>query len=87
MDGNPYALGLTKAVDPRVTPFLEQKKDRIAAIKSKLPDFSVQADSDSLADDLEARMDLEEAVDPKATPKHVPIKTTKKPKAPSGVAA
>lgn len=87
MDGNPYALGLTKVVDARVTPFLEQKKDKIAAIKAKLPDFSVEAESDSLADDLEARMDIEEAFDKDATPKHVPLKTNKKPKAPSGVAA
>ena len=75
MDGNPYALGLTDVVDKRVTPFIEKKKDRIAAIKSKLPDFSVQAESESLADDLEARMDIEETVDPSATPKgRVPVR-------------
>lgn len=86
MQGDRYILGLTDVVNPKVAQFLPKKVDRREALLSKFPDFTAP-EAPSLADDLERRMDIEERVDPKATPKHVPVKPSKRPKAPAGVAA
>lgn len=82
MQGNRWILGFTDVVDERVKKYLPVKASAAARL-GKYEDFS-----DSLADDLEARMDLQEKFQPDSEPRdRAPIKPTKKPKAPSGVAA
>lgn len=62
LDGNKYILGFSTKVDPRLVPFLTTKRDRAAAKLDTLDSFA----DDEEAEALEARMDLEEAVDAEA---------------------
>ena len=85
MQGDKWILGLTDVENPKVSKFIPKKVNRREALLSKFPDFTADEPT-SLADDLEARMDLQEKFDPQATPTgRVPIKS-KPPKA-KGVAA
>ena len=70
MQGDPWTLGLTDVVNPKVAKFIPQKVDRRQALLSKFPDFTADPQ-------LEEHMDLEEAHDPEspqdgrvAKPKH-----------------
>jgi hypothetical protein len=67
IDGNPWVLGLTDVVDERVAKYIPKKRTAIDNIMSRLPDFS----GPSLANDIDALMDIQEAVDPDATPRGV----------------
>lgn len=85
IQGDPWILGATDVPNPKLQKFIKVRRSLTDDILSKFPDFT--AKPDSLADDLEARMDIEESVDPEATPKgRVPVKP-KPPKAKTGVAA
>lgn len=75
MQGDRWVLGLTDVVNPKVAKFIPPKVNRREAMLSKFPDFTVPDP------DLEARMDIEEAVDPDATPRGR-VAVTRTPKVP-----
>ena len=82
MQGDPWILGLTPVVNPKVEPFVEKLERGSKSLLKRFPDFRVEAESPSLADDLEARMDLQEEHDKDETPRgRVAIKPSKQPKA------
>lgn len=77
LQGNPSALGwdtrtqapYTGPMDARLVAFMPAKdaaKNKVRRVVDAM-DFSVPADGHSLADDLEARLDIEEEFDPAAT--------------------
>lgn len=69
MQGNSWILGKTDKVDARLVSFLPQRQSRQKAILANLPDLS-DASREDLSDlmetdeELEARLDIEEQVDP-----------------------
>lgn len=63
LDGNRWILGFTTKPDARLVPYLTTKRQRSQAKLTGLESFA----DDPEAEALEARMDLEEAVDPEAT--------------------
>lgn len=75
MQGNRWILGLTQKVDPRLEPFTRQAERRVSRVLQEM-DFSDDDDTaDQTDEEFEDRMDLQEAVDPEATPRgRVPIK-------------
>lgn len=80
MQGNKWILGLTQVVDKRLEPFIPKKVTRTEKALADV-DYSFDPESDSLKDNLEELMDIEESVDPDATPRgRVPVKP-RKPKA------
>jgi hypothetical protein len=76
MQGNKWILGQTQTVDPRLEGFIPKKVTRTErALNAVDYSFDPDAQPESLKDDLETLMDIEEAVDPEATPKgRVPMK-------------
>lgn len=79
MQGNRYVLGLTETVDERVVPFLRMKP-KYQRIEKKLERIAGMnfADHD---EELEDRMDLQEAHDPDDTPRgRVPVKPKRQPR-------
>lgn len=80
IQGDKWILGLTDTVNEKVAAFLPKKVDRKTALLSKFPDFTVQDE-----DEMEDRLDLEEAVDPNASGGKMQ-KLPKKPKAAKAVA-
>lgn len=78
MDGNPWILGATDVVDPRVAKYVKPKRRPIDELKSRLPDFSAVEEAQSLAENEEALLDIEEQFDPEASGgKKVPPKPNK----------
>lgn len=90
MKGDLWILGASDRVNPKVEKFLPKKTTRISKLLDRY-DFSIdetEPEPASLADDLEARMDLQEQHDPDDTPRgRVPVKPSKTPRPKSGVAA
>lgn len=72
LDGNRYILGFTTTVDPRLVPYLVTKRERVVASRQGLESFADDAG-------LDARLDLEEAVDPEYVGggKRVPVSAPK----------
>lgn len=82
MQGNPWILGLTDVRDERVAKYLPSKKKGVESRLAQYEDFSVPATGESIKDDLETLMDLQEAHDADATPRgRVPMRPKKQPKA------
>lgn len=79
MQGDPWTLGLTDRVNTKVQKFLPKKVTRTEALMEKFADIDLTAEPESLSDNLEARMDLQEQHDKDETPRG---RVAVKPKAP-----
>lgn len=73
MQGDPWILGLTDKVNPKLDRFIPKKVDRKTALLSKFPDFTVQDEAE-----VEDALDLDDEHDPDA------IRVEKLPKKPKG---
>lgn len=82
--GDPWILGVSDKVNAKLQALLPKKAATDSVRMSKYADVldeTITTEPESLADDLEGLMDIEESVDPDATPRgRVPVKP-KKPKA------
>lgn len=67
MQGDPWILGQTTVVNPKVERFIPKRVDRRQMLLSKFPDFRADAPEGSIKDDLDTLLDIEESVDPEAT--------------------
>ena len=85
MQGDPWTLGKTDRVNEKVNKFLPKKQSRSEALMAKFADLDLSADEpESLADDVDALVELEEAHDRDGVGSQrqrvAPMKSTKVPK-------
>jgi hypothetical protein len=84
MQGDQWILGLTDKVNPKVAPYVTKKERGANALLKRFPNLAADTavEPESIADDIDTLMDIEEQHDPEATPKgRVPMKPKKQPKA------